>query len=47
MLSGFISDFLGYKAFFIWVLIATIPAFLVTLFVPFPHPDHLEQSNSK
>jgi PAT family beta-lactamase induction signal transducer AmpG len=34
-LSGFISDFLGYKHFFLWVMIATIPAFLVTWLVPF------------
>lgn len=34
MVSGFVSDYLGYKEFFIWVLIATIPAFLVTWFVP-------------
>ncbi len=34
-LSGFISDFLGYKHFFLWVMIATIPSFLVTWFVPF------------
>ncbi|MDB5207655.1 MAG: major facilitator transporter [Flavisolibacter sp.] len=34
MVSGFVSDFLGYKEFFIWVLIATIPAFLVTWLVP-------------
>jgi len=35
MLSGYISDYLGYKKFFIWVMIATIPSFLVTIFVPF------------
>ncbi len=35
MLSGLISDWLGYKHFFIWVLIATIPSFLMTWFVPF------------
>ncbi len=35
MLSGYLSDFLGYREFFIWVLIATIPSFLVTWFVPF------------
>lgn len=40
MLSGFISDMLGYRAFFIWVVIATIPSFLVTFFVPFTNPDH-------
>ncbi|MCB0742644.1 MAG: MFS transporter, partial [Ignavibacteriae bacterium] len=35
MVSGFISDYLGYKNFFIWVMIATIPSFLVAWFVPF------------
>ena len=34
MVSGFVSDYLGYKEFFIWVLIATIPAFIVTWLVP-------------
>ena len=35
MVSGFISDYLGYKNFFVWVMIATIPSFLVAWFVPF------------
>ena len=35
MISGYLSDFLGYRNFFIWVLLATIPSFLVTWFVPF------------
>jgi PAT family beta-lactamase induction signal transducer AmpG len=34
MISGFVSDYLGYKEFFIWVLISTIPAFLITWLVP-------------
>lgn len=34
MVSGFVSDYLGYKEFFIWVMIATLPAFLVTYLVP-------------
>jgi PAT family beta-lactamase induction signal transducer AmpG len=34
MISGFLSDYFGYKAFFIWVLISTIPAFLITWLVP-------------
>ncbi len=38
MISGFLSDYLGYKEFFIWVLIATIPAFLITAFVPLAKP---------
>lgn len=43
MISGYMSDWLGYKNFFIWVLIATIPAFLVTLWVPFGNTDNKEQ----
>lgn len=39
MFSGFISDALGYKDFFIFVLFATIPAFLITYFVPFTYDD--------
>jgi PAT family beta-lactamase induction signal transducer AmpG len=35
MLSGFISDFIGYKYFFIWVMIATVPSFLISWLVPF------------
>ncbi len=33
--SGFLSDRLGYREFFIWVMIATIPSFLVAWLVPF------------
>ncbi len=39
MISGFVSDYLGYKEFFIWVLIATIPAFIVSWKVPLRQPD--------
>lgn len=38
-ISGFVSDWLGYEAFFIFTLFATIPAFLITYFVPFTYPD--------
>lgn len=37
--SGYLSDWLGYKDFFIWVMIATIPAFLVTWLVPLKKMD--------
>ncbi|MGE5681209.1 MAG: MFS transporter [Bacillota bacterium] len=54
MLSGFLSDYLGYRNFFIWVVIATIPSFLVTWLVPFTeHKDEafeekqLEASNTE
>lgn len=43
MISGYVSDLLGYKIFFVWVLVATIPAFLATYFVPYVHPDNKEQ----
>lgn len=39
MVSGIVSDYLGYKEFFIWVLIATIPAFIVTWIVPLLKPE--------
>lgn len=35
MVSGYVSDYLGYKNFFLWVLVATIPSFLAAWFVPF------------
>ena len=40
----FISFFVGYETFFIIVLVATIPAFLVTVFVPFVYPDHKDNT---
>ena len=39
MISGVISDAVGYRAFFMWALLATVPAFLITWFVPFTYPD--------
>ncbi|TJZ62338.1 AmpG family muropeptide MFS transporter [Sphingobacterium olei] len=42
MVSGLLSDYLGYKEFFIWVLIATIPAFIVTWLVPLRKPEEAD-----
>lgn len=42
MISGLLSDVLGYKEFFIWVLISTIPAFLVTWFVPLKKAEEVD-----
>jgi len=39
MLSGTISDYLGYSKFFIWVLVSTIPAFIVSWLVPLHKND--------
>ena len=34
---------INFMIFFLWVLVATIPAFLAAYFVPFGHPDNKEQ----
>ncbi|GAE22053.1 fructose-1,6-bisphosphatase [Bacteroides pyogenes JCM 10003] len=39
MISGYLSDLVGYKTFFIYVMVATIPAFLITYFTPFTYDD--------
>ena len=39
MVSGRVQEWLGYKTFFVWVLVAAIPSVLVTLYAPFHHPD--------
>ena len=37
MISGAISDSIGYQSFFLWSLLATIPAFLLTWKLPFSY----------
>jgi len=34
MFSGWLQDLIGYQHFFVWVLLATIPGFVVTYFIP-------------
>jgi len=34
MFSGWLQEIIGYQHFFVWVLLATIPGFLVVFFVP-------------
>ena len=34
MFSGWLQELIGYQYFFIWVLIATVPSFFVTLLIP-------------
>jgi PAT family beta-lactamase induction signal transducer AmpG len=34
MFSGWLQELIGYQTFFIWVLVATIPSFIVTLLIP-------------
>jgi len=33
MISGWLQELIGYQHFFIWVMIATIPAFIITKFI--------------
>lgn len=42
MISGYLSDMLGYKQFFIVVAIAMIPALIVSRIIPFQYPDKEE-----
>jgi PAT family beta-lactamase induction signal transducer AmpG len=44
MISGYISDHIGYQQFFIWALASAIPAFILTWKLPFTHPDTKEQA---
>ncbi len=34
MLSGWLQETIGYQLFFVWVLIATIPSFIIVKFIP-------------
>jgi PAT family beta-lactamase induction signal transducer AmpG len=34
MVSGWLQELIGYQHFFIWVVIATIPAFIISRFIP-------------
>ena len=45
--SGFLSDALGYKVFFIAVMAAVIPIFIMTRFIPFTYPDNAAPSAEK
>ncbi|MBN2597141.1 MFS transporter [Labilibaculum sp.] len=47
MLSGFMSDWLGYKLFFICILVVVIPSLLVAKFVPFVHSEESEADENK
>jgi PAT family beta-lactamase induction signal transducer AmpG len=34
MFSGWLQELIGYQYFFVWVLLATVPSFIVTLLIP-------------
>lgn len=41
MISGWLQELIGYEHFFVWVVIATIPAFIITKFI------HLDENFGK
>ncbi len=45
MLSGFMQKWLGYEAFFIWVVIAALPAIFLLKFISYP-PDFGKKTNA-
>jgi PAT family beta-lactamase induction signal transducer AmpG len=47
MFSGWIQELIGYKHFFIWVCIATIPAFIITKFIPLNPEFGKKRENGK
>ena len=38
MFTGWIQELIGYRHFFVWVIIATIPSFVVTALIR-PDPE--------
>ena len=44
--SGFLSDAVGYRLFFILVMAAVVPVFVMTRFLPFTYPDKAEAPES-
>ena len=43
MASGYLSDLLGYRTFFIAVLLATVPAFVMARLVPFTYDERIKK----
>lgn len=42
MVSGILSDWLGYKQFFVIVAVAMVPALVISRIIPFKYPDRKE-----
>lgn len=45
MISGWLQELIGYQHFFIWVIIATIPAFIITKFIPIDATFGMKKDN--
>lgn len=47
MISGTLCDAVGYKMFFTIVLVAAIPIFLLSMFIPFTHAEKTETTENE
>jgi PAT family beta-lactamase induction signal transducer AmpG len=45
--SGYLSDAIGYKNFFIWVMASTVASFTVAVFVPFKNEEEVAAENNE
>jgi PAT family beta-lactamase induction signal transducer AmpG len=45
MFSGYLSDYMGYYEFFIWVIICTVPAFIMSATVPLTNATDSSTAN--
>lgn len=45
MFSGWLQELIGYKIFFIWIMLSTIPAFIITKFIPL-NPEFGKKKNT-
>jgi PAT family beta-lactamase induction signal transducer AmpG len=43
--SGYLSDAIGYKYFFVWVMVSTAASFIVTSLVPFKNEQEVAAEN--
>jgi PAT family beta-lactamase induction signal transducer AmpG len=47
MISGWVQEQLGYKWFFVWVMAATVPSFIVTWLVPIDSSFGVRESDAE
>jgi PAT family beta-lactamase induction signal transducer AmpG len=45
--SGYLSDAIGYKNFFLWVMVSTVVSFIVTALVPFKNEEEVAAENAE
>ena len=47
MFSGWLQEVIGYQHFFVWILLATVPSFIVVYLIPLdPHFGKREEAEA-